>query len=176
MINYGSQYQVPAMSRKALRGLAVEIRKIFNINSAYFPVTKILESLTVIGIDYDYIEDNDWEKEYGKEKHAEFSLNEKIIRIKESVYENAVNNNGRDRFTITHEIAHAILLDLPEIKLAREFDVHGKNLCRNPEWQADCLAGELLVPFDKCATLSPEEISLECKVSLSAAKYQKSRF
>jgi len=30
MINYGSQYQVPAMSRKALRGLAVEIRKIFN--------------------------------------------------------------------------------------------------------------------------------------------------
>lgn len=34
---------------------------------------------------------------------------EKTILIREDVYENALRGNGRDRFTIAHELAHYLM-------------------------------------------------------------------
>jgi Zn-dependent peptidase ImmA (M78 family) len=45
----------------------------------------------------------------------------------------------------------------------------------DPEWQADCLAGELLMPYDLIKGMSDEEVALQCGVTMAAAKYQLSK-
>lgn len=42
----------------------------------------------------------------------------------------------------------------------------------NPEWQADCFAGEFLMPHDEIAKLTTSEVMEYCKVSEQAANYQ----
>jgi len=39
----------------------------------------------------------------------------------------------------------------------------------DPEWQADCFAGELLMPYHLIQEMSKEEIMQKCKVSFTAA-------
>ena len=42
----------------------------------------------------------------------------------------------------------------------------------DPEWQAKCFAGELLIPAHLVGDLTPEEISEKCGVSYDAAVVQ----
>ena len=111
MVDYSSVFEVPPMSRGDLRKIAQSLRNLLNVKTPYFPIIGLLESMDVLfGIDYDYIDDKEWDKRYGKHVHAQYDLDKKTIFIKESVYERANKNYGRDRFTIAHEIAHAILI------------------------------------------------------------------
>ncbi|WP_066114401.1 ImmA/IrrE family metallo-endopeptidase, partial [Gallibacterium salpingitidis] len=69
------------------------------------------------------------------------------ILLRESVYEGACDGNGRDRFTIAHEIGHGTI-HKDYIGLARPADNTTKIYC-NAEWQANEFAGRLLLP-DSC--------------------------
>lgn len=66
------------------------------------------------------------------------------IRLRESVYEGAYDGNGRDRFTVAHEIGHGIM-HRNYIGLARPADSTTKTYCKS-EWQANEFAGRLLLP------------------------------
>lgn len=173
MTNYKNYYAVPPLSRADLRNYARSIREKIKLNKPFFDVVGFLESyMQCYGITYDYVDNETWIKKFGRDKHAVYNLNDKIIYIKDPVYEGACAGNGRDRFTIAHEIAHALLIRDDSIVLYRGTNID-LPVYRNPEWQADCLAGELLVPADMCATMSIERIMRECKVSYEAAAYQK---
>ena len=177
MVKYKSSYEVPPLRRIDLRRYARSVRRDLGLlNTHYFPIVELLEALHQMGIEQDIIDDLTWDKQYGKEKHAVYSLTDRIINIKESVYNGAVNDCGRDRFTIAHEIAHVLLLDNHEIKVAKIRDGNDLPPYRDPEWQADCLAGELLMPYHLCKDMSISEIVKMCKVSLSAAHFQKSKY
>lgn len=178
MVDYSSVFEVPPMSRGDLRKIAQSLRNLLNVKTSYFPIIGLLESMDVLfGIDYDYIDDKEWDKRYGKHVHAQYDLDKKTIFIKESVYERANKNYGRDRFTIAHEISHAILISDNKVKFCRvDKNAEQIPLYKNPEWQADCLAGELLVPYSLCRNMSEMQIVTECAVTRSAAHIQKSKF
>lgn len=175
-MKYETNYEVSPVSRNDLRLFARYIRDRFKIRTTKFPVIEFLESLYEFGIYCDFIDDTEWNRQFGENEHAEYNLTNRIISIKESVYNRAVAGYGRDRFTIVHEIAHALLLDSSDLKVAKIRGQKEIPLFRNPEWQADCLAGELLIPYHICKNMSVEEIVHVCQVSYDAALFQKSKF
>ena len=166
-----ADYIVEAKSRKDLRNLAHNIRKLFGLeNELYFPIVKLLDVLHLIFPDFNYeiVPDS----ELPEEVHADTDIRTGNIRIKESVYERACNGEGRDRMTITHEFAHYITLCFCGFQLQRNFNNVVLPSYKDPEWQAKCLAGELMVPFDLAKDMSAEQIMVECGVSPDAARYQ----
>ena len=42
----------------------------------------------------------------------------------------------------------------------------------DPEWQAKCFAGEVMINKELVKNMKPQEIALQCGVSLQAAEYQ----
>ena len=95
------------------------------------------------------------------------------IKIREDVYEKALKGDGRSRFTIAHEIFHFIF----HVKGTFEFARMGEKIpiYMNPEWHADCFAGELLMPYEKIKNMSEFSIVERYEVSSKAAEYQLSK-
>jgi Zn-dependent peptidase ImmA (M78 family) len=155
------------MSRKDIRKLAFEVRRVFmQDKSPYFDIVRFVENgLSYIWSDYDYEicavdEMND--------NHGLTDVKKHTIKIREDVYEGAVAGNGRDRFTLAHEVGHLIIHSGQNFKLAR-----GKiKVYEDPEWQADVFGGELLVPAHLMKGASLEDIIMDCGVSTAAARCQ----
>lgn len=159
------------ISRKKLRNIASEIRKFCNSeNEYYFDVLFFLEIiLPTIDKNFEFIclPKCEMPQIYGNtcpEKHR--------IYIREDVYLGAIENNGRDRFTIAHEISHYILHSKDNLMLARTASISKIPAYYQIEWQANTLAGEILVyvPLIKKNNLSIQEISEKCAVSKTVAK------
>lgn len=157
-----------------MRRLAKKIREILNLKEKlYFPIVEVLEILhkfdkdahfEVVG--YDELEKNE---------HAVTDIITKTIKIRTDVYESACNGGGRDRMTIAHEFAHFITLCVCGFTLARSFSEEGVPAYSDPEWQAKCLAGELMIDSDLVKGMSCLEVSKSCGVSYDAAKFQLSK-
>ena len=169
-----TKYLVEAKSRKDLRNLALIIRKTFHLeNEIYFPVIEFFEMLPnyLEGFNYEIVEDSFFPEHI----HADTVITHNLIRVKESVYLGACKGNGQDRMTIMHEIAHWLTLCLLGFKLERNFFNNAPSY-KDPEWQAKCLAGEIMMPFHLVSDYSIKNLSKECGVSMSAAKYQRKIF
>lgn len=170
-----SEYFVQAVSREEMRQLAFLIRKEFGYEDVWWiPVDKLLDQMCEAFDEFSYeiIPDEDWEDPLS---HAYTDISSAAIKIRESVYEAACNGHGRDRMTIVHEIAHYILICDIGLKLYRRNNQSIK--CFNdPEWQAKCLAGEILIPFyklKKCKRIpAANRVQMLCGVSEDAAEYQ----
>lgn len=172
------KYACPPLRRKDLKAYAQSIRTSLKLeNTLMFPVTQFLEALHLLIADDDFsfqsIADEEWDQP--QSRHAYFDLNDKCIYIKESVYNSACAGNGRDRMTIIHECAHVLLLQHSHLTLARSFSNSVPPYC-DPEWQAKCLAGELMIPIALVHGMSAAEVSEKCGVSLAAAKYQLGKY
>lgn len=172
------QFSVPPVSRSNLRTYAKLFRQAFGLNEPCLDVVGLLDTLPMITrllkndeVNYDIISDSDWHHLYNDNDYAVYNLKDKVIYIKESVYLGADRGNHRDRFTITHEIAHSLLLNEATVQFCRS-DLEDIPLYRDPEWQADCLAGELLMPYAYCCNLSVDDIMHNCQVSRKAAQIQ----
>jgi Zn-dependent peptidase ImmA (M78 family) len=166
-----TEYIVEPKSRQNLRDLALILRKFLNLeNEKYFPITELLDVLAEIfdNFSYEIVEDN--ELSFGT--HADTNTLAGHIRIRESVYEGACNGNGRDRMTIAHELGHYFTICFCGFKLERNFANKKVKTYSDPEWQAKCFAGELLVPAHLMKGCSVEEIVEECGVSYDAAEIQ----
>lgn len=164
-------YIVEAKSRKDLREYALHIRKMLKVdNEIWFPIVSFLEILAVMfpNFNYEIVEDN----ELDSSTHADTDVINETIRIKESVYDGAFNGNGRDRMTIAHEIGHYLTLCVSGFKLQRNFTNQKPRAYEDPEWQAKCFAGELLVPEPLVKNMSVDEIQQKCGVSFAAAAFQ----
>ena len=164
-------YVAQPCSRLDLRRLAMEIRRKLGLETAlYFPVVQFLELMSEIfpRFHFEVVEDD----ELPQGVHADTDVENHIIRIKRFVYDGACNGNGRDRMTITHEIGHYLLLCVWGFKFQRNFTGGAVPTYQDPEWQAKCFAGELLVAAHLVKGMEPFEISDVCGVSPSAAQTQ----
>jgi Zn-dependent peptidase ImmA (M78 family) len=47
---------------------------------------------------------------------------------------------------------------------------------KDPEWQAKCFAGELLMDYEMTEGMSTLEIVKNCKVTLDAARYRAKKY
>lgn len=131
------------LSRQKIRNLAFELRKIMGWDDEpYFPIVHFIEWI--------------------------LANPEDDMRIRSDVYEGAVQNNPRDRFTLCHELGHYILHQPENISYARG-DIP---TYQNPEWQANTFAAELMAPANLVKDMSIEEIARRCGMSLQAATIQ----
>ncbi len=166
-----AEYIVEPKSRQDIRDLTVALRKILKLeNEKYFPIVEVLDVLAEIFDDFSYeiVEDN----ELAFNEHANTDIITGHIRIKESVYEGACNGNGRDRMTIAHELGHYFMICSCGFRLQRNFSNKKVEAYCDPEWQAKCFGGELLISSDLMKGYSAREIVKECVVSYDAAKIQ----
>lgn len=168
-------YSVEPKSRKDLRNLAFLIRKTAGLGDIiYFPVVEFLELMPLIfeGFNWEIVEDDF----FPSNVHGDTLVNQGLVRIKESVYVGACNGDGQHRMTIMHEIAHWITLCFLEFSLQRSFSTDEIPTYCDPEWQAKCLAGEIMMPAHLVADYLPKRLVAECGVSKSAARYQRKIF
>lgn len=107
------------------------------------------------------------------DSHAYTDPDNNEIVIREDIYDRARNGEGRDRFTIAHEIGHFILHNTKLLTLTRTYPNEKIKPYEDVEWQADSFAGELLCPACALKKMSVEEAADYYGVSLSSARVQK---
>ena len=166
-----SEYMVEGKSREGLRELACKFREIFRLEKTlYFPIVEILDILGFVFDDFNYeIVENEV---FPANIHADTDIRKGTVRIKQSVYDGACVGEGRDRMTIAHEIGHYFMLCRCGFRLERNFTNKKVPPFCDPEWQAKCFAGELLVPAYLVWDMTAEEIAMKCGVSYEAALIQ----
>jgi Zn-dependent peptidase ImmA (M78 family) len=164
-------YVAKPTSRKNIRELTNAIRRLVGMyDEKHFPVIHLLElGLHYLYPDFSYeiVAPNEMKNEYGV-TYPERNL----IRLREDVYENAISGSARDRFTVAHEIGHLIMHRPGSIALARAQHIATIPPYKEPEWQANTFAAELLAPPHNIKGLSIKEVSLSCGVSLDVARIQ----
>lgn len=164
------EYTVEAKSRQQLRELANIVRESFRLmDELYFPIVELLDILGEVfpNFSYEIVADN----AMPLNTHADTDILSGHIRIKESVYERACAGEGRDRMTIAHEFGHYFTLCFCGFRLQRNYSSAVPPYA-DPEWQAKCFAGELLMPVQLVERLTAHEIEQKCGVSYDAARYQ----
>ena len=161
-----SPYKAKPLSRADIRREALEWRRVLNLDTElYVDVLRMLELiLPFLGFTYDYPSQEEMEEE------AKTYPDQKLICIREDVYYGARKGVARYRFTVVHEIAHAILHSRASISFARS-DIPLKAYM-DPEWQANAFAGEFLMPYNLVKDMTIDEIVETCGVSRKAAVTQ----
>lgn len=160
---------VRPLSRSNIAAITNSIRKTLKAeNIEYFPIVNFIELVLChpeIGIELEIVDVSEMDNVYAL---ADTTRN--CLRIREDVYEGAVAGKPRDRFTLCHEVGHFILHQPDCVEFARG----NIPTYRDPEWQANTFAGELMAPSSLILQnkLSPEEISEKCGMSYTAAKIQ----
>lgn len=166
-----SQYMVEPKSRMEMRDLANAFRKALRLeNTIYVPIVELLDvlCLTLEGFNYEIVPDDTFPPNI----HADTNIRTGLIRIKQSVYDGAVDGDGCNRMTIAHEIGHFLMLCSFGFQLQRNFDNEEIPAYMDPEWQAKCFAGEFMISRDLTIGMSSSEIIAACGVSKRAAQYQ----
>lgn len=163
-------YRAQPMSRLDLRMIARKFRRLLGIEDViHVNVLKILElAMPVLfeGFSYEIVQKH----ELPKNRHADTDVVNRIIRIREDIYEKACNDDGQARMTVMHEIAHYILLVVHGVKFARAFADEPVKTYEDPEWQAKALAAEIMCDYHLVQHMTSIRIKDECGVSWSAAK------
>jgi hypothetical protein len=164
-------YRVPAKSRQVVREAATHFRNALGLaEKPWLPIIDVYEWLLPKVWEDFYFEVLP-KTEMGNE-HAIAYPGQARIAIREDIYARACDNEGRDRFTLCHELGHIVL------QHARSFEKSpvpvSWKVYEDSEWQADAFAAELLMPLEhviNCAT--PGELALRCGVSVDAAITQR---
>ena len=154
-------------SAKQLRKYASSIRKLLNCGDQLtFLILDILDYLMDEGaIIFQILDDND--EYFAIDELAKFDYNENTIYAKETVYREALAGIGRSRFTLTHELAHFILFRILNFEV---YTMDSAPLAfQDPEWQANTLAREILIPYELTKDFSLQEVIDKCLVSEECA-------
>lgn len=159
------------MNRAEIRSLASQIRRNFGFNNTLrFPIMEFAE-LALPQLDKNYsfevVEMHELGQSHGL---TERQGDHVTIKIREDVYDLACDEAGRDRGTVAHEVGH-YFMHARSPSLHRHFG--GKiRTFEDPEWQAKCFQGELLVPKHLVQGMSASAVAVSCGVSVDAAEYQ----
>jgi Zn-dependent peptidase ImmA (M78 family) len=136
---------VPARSRLQIRELASLLREmsrpVLGGFGDSFPIVDVAELVLPELLD-DYVFEVRTVSEMGDD-HGLTIPSKNNIRIREDIYERALEGRGRDRLTIAHEIGHLLMHDTA--RFARTAPGQTIPAYRSPEWQANCFGAELLV-------------------------------
>lgn len=159
-------YIARAISRSNMRELAELIRKSIGFEKKpYFPIVEFMEFVMpemFPGFNYEIVDDCDLSGLEG------LTIPEKnLIQLPNKVYCDAAFGKGRARFSVAHEVGHYITIDSGSVVLARV----GSTVpaYRNPEWQANAFASEILMVPSLSIDMSIAEISKVFGVSNIAA-------
>mgnify|MGYP000085419542 FL=1 len=169
MTKHNPGVRVPPQSRKSLRAIATSVHFALQHDCKKpFPIVEITELVLP-----KLINDFDFQvrsiEEMGND-HGMTYPDRHIMCIREDVYERACRDYGRDRYTMCHEFAHLLIHEGIDVALARGEDP--LKPYEDSEWQANALAGELLMPYAEIRGMSPDEVSSIYLVSAAAAKTQ----
>lgn len=160
---------VQPTSRQEIWTLVRDIRRMLGVeNQLYFDIIRFAENI-MPKIFPGFVLAISTQEEMGPLQGNTVPAENRIY-ISENVYIGAYNGNGRDRFTIAHEVGHYFMHDERSI-------VFGKSngpmpLYRDSEWQADVFAGELLAPSYLIKRMRIDEIHKGCAVSMACAEVQ----
>jgi len=155
------------LSRKKIRKITMALRKIMGLKKElYFPIVQFIEWVVAnpdSKMDFEILTKEEMQDIYGTT-----NTGSNVMKIREDVYIGAIKGNPRDRFTLCHELGHYLLHQPENISYARgNIPVY-----RDPEWQANVFAAELLAPYDLVKGMSIEEIADKCGMSIQAAFIQ----
>lgn len=167
--DYG--WEVPPRSRRELLMHAHTIHEVLGYKGdSPFPILKLAEHVF-----YKVYEDYDFEVatevELGDDLGKTFP-DKHLIRIREDVYKAAVQGQGLARAVVAHECGHLLLHQNIPVAMARREATKELPAYKSSEWQANAMAGALLMPASKIIDLSPAEIVERYGVSFSAAETQ----
>ena len=96
---------------------------------------------------------------------------ERIVVLREDVYEILQDDGVFGRSTVIHEMSHLALQH--HLTLHRGATVGKHNFYEDSEWQAKALTAALMMPVDAARTAqNPEELALMCGTSVEAATYR----
>lgn len=156
------------LSRKNIRQIALKLRKLIGYeNKLYFPIIHFIEWVMAnpeSGMDFEILTKEEMQNLYGMT-----NTGSNVMTIREDVYNSVVEGNPRDRFTLSHELGHYLLHQPENISYAR---AGGIPAYRNPEWQANVFAAELMAPCNLVKNMSVDEIAEQCGMSKQAATIQ----
>lgn len=161
-------YKATPISRREIRNKVSKIKSEVGLSNTYpFPVLRFLE--IILPVYCPGFQINVLTKHEMGDKHGETFPSQKLICIREDIYNRASDGRGRDLFTIGHEIGHLFLHEEKRISKS-----HNENLktYEDPEWQASAFAGELLAPSHRIGGMTVEEVVKKFGVSRDAAKFQ----
>lgn len=165
-----NNFKVSPCSRKDLRNYALLIRQKTKLEfQLEFPIVEVLEILVADEkLNLEILPDEDMPDSYGETLYTT-----NVIRLRESTYNGACEGNPFYRSTIAHELLHCFKHRYEEIKFCKTVEeIQSIKSYEDAEWQANCFAGELLVPMHLVKGLTVEEVVEKCKVSHSMASYQ----
>lgn len=153
------------MSRKGIRDFVYEFRCLFGLeDTPYFPIVHFIEwFLPELGMNYEVLTVDEMDDTYGLT-----NTEENILYIREDVYLGAIDGKPRDRFTLCHELGHLLLHTRDRISFPRgEVPAY-----KDPEWQANTFAGELMAPYHLTKNMDVDEIMTKCGMSRQASSIQ----
>jgi Zn-dependent peptidase ImmA (M78 family) len=146
--------QAPARSREDIENLALAVREITGMkDKPFFPIVKFVENVLseiVPNLVFDVRDDDFMGDRMGAVDPMSGAF---FVRI--DCYEGAIVNNPRDRFTVAHEVGHALMHIGTLNRSNRHFSTKLPAYV-DPEWQANYFAGALLMPrhlMSQCTSL-----------------------
>ena len=171
----------PPLSKQQIEVIAWELRKQMGLDRRCdIPILHILEIVTpkiIENFELHILTVEEFSQEFGKTSHGLYVPEQKHLYLREDVYYGAWDNNGRDRFTVAHEFAHAILIELFPQGLHRIASNVKRPTYQDPEWQANTLASYLLIPPKLIGNeMTVENIMNNFSVSFTAAKIAHSNY
>lgn len=171
-------FKAKPRSIKEIREKAALIRTVtemaMNTNTDKFPILHFAENI-IPQIAEDFIFVVETKEEMG-DNLGLTDVKENKIKIREDVYDNACNGNGRDLFTIAHEVGHLLLHSEQNIQQLARTNNEPIKPYENPEWQADTFAAELLMPRGKITEYDTAfSVASRFGVSYTAAKVRLSK-
>lgn len=162
-------FEVPPLSRLEIRKITDNLRQVLGLRAPYFRIVEFLEHV-LPSVDSDFQFDVKPAQIMGS-NHGLTSPDEKLIVIREDVYNGACGGRGRDRLTMAHELGHYVLHS--NVSFARKSGKSNVPAFSSSEWQASCFGAELLVPYQHLLCCqSPKDAESIFGVSAEAANYQ----
>lgn len=162
------QHVATPMSRREIRRWAELVRRLAGNECPWFDIVRFVENgLPRLDHDFSFLLDD----QLPSDTHACTVVRDRTILIRPEIYDRAIAGHGRDRMTLAHELGHFLLHT--EIRLGRRVGDGPVDAFRDPEWQAKCFAGELLIsrrhyPADK----HPGEVASLFGVSVESVRTQ----
>lgn len=169
-------YKVAGRNRVQLRAAACELlpflraQGCFNTNNGpdYLDASFLLENI-LQRAGYSFHPDNSGELQ----ETVAFAIPEqKLIVIREDVYDDLHRDDPFARYTVVHEFCHIYLEHAVTLHRGAQLGQH--NWWEDSEWQANNMAAEILMPVDVVRRLEgkPLLIQATCGVSSRAATFR----
>lgn len=173
----GEIYEVRRKTKLGIQQYARYVREKCGVRDFYIDIVKILEDVFPKFIpEYNFRIVNDEDKDVdmkGVLAYTEAKNGTINMYVREDVYDRALKDCGWARFTLAHEAGHVLMHCEEDVILARiqSFsDLHSPiENEKNPEWQADQFAAELLAPLHLTKGMSVNQIKDVFKVSHTCA-------